>query len=94
MDNTNRQQQIMKVMKAVIETVIDCEKEFNGNGSPSTAIYLAMASLGMSMDSYQTLMAGLVNAGALTLDNNCYHSTPLGREYVMAADRVMARITN
>ena len=58
---------LLAIASAIIETVRDCPE-----GAPSGPLYLAMMEKGCSLEQYEQLMAGLVDAGRLRKKGHLY----------------------
>lgn len=68
-------QNISEHLKSIIlETVVDMGLD----GAPSGAIYAAMTTIGMSLDTYQALVNQLVNEGLIRISHNVLHATAAG----------------
>lgn len=56
--------------------VIEAIEAAGEQGAPAGALYAAMQAQGASFTQFMSLMGTLVRPGYLTLEDNCYHSTP------------------
>jgi hypothetical protein len=69
---------INKLCGAILETV----QEAGPLGAPSGPMYLALNKLGLTLDSYTSLMAALTQIGLLYKSGDCYTLTPKGEDYL------------
>lgn len=76
MSNPNRA--ILLLTKAVLETVA----ETMPSGAPGGPMYAAFMTAGMSLDQFESLMGGMVEAGFLQKRDECYFITVEGREFM------------
>ena len=88
MDTKDKVVAIRKLMVIIVETVMEGDSFI---GVPGGHIYAAMMTIGMGIDSFNTIMAGLVDSGVIKKSGQCYHITELGKEFVAASKRVEAR---
>jgi len=86
MDEVGKQKQALRLVFAMLETVVEMDKQ----GAPSGPMYVAWMSQGGSLDGYETLMAGLVEAKFVTRSNNCYFATDEGRRLLEMGRKVGA----
>lgn len=76
---TNHQKQTFaRVVRAIVETIAECGER----GAPSGPLYVAMMSQGMSLDTYQRIMAVIVDVGYATEKAHCYYITEKGRAWL------------
>jgi hypothetical protein len=54
--------------------IVACVKDMGPAGAPSGPMYAALMATGMSLDQYQTIMAGLVAAGKLKQVGHLYYA--------------------
>lgn len=83
MDVTRDKVVVMKVMAAIVEAISEGD-EVGVNGG---ILYAAMMGR-MTMDTFNKLMGGLVDAGAVTKTGQCYQVTVRGMEYIAAVKRI------
>lgn len=60
---------------AICEAVIDAVKAAGTHGAPGGVLYAALMAQGCTLNQFQSLMAGLVNAGLLRQSGNLYFAT-------------------
>jgi hypothetical protein len=63
---------VAKISLGVIEAVETAGEQ----GAPASVLYAAMQAQGASFTQFLSLMGTLVRPGYLTLEDNCYRSTP------------------
>ncbi|MFC5550327.1 hypothetical protein [Massilia aerilata] len=56
--------------------VIEAVEAAGEQGAPAGVLYAAMQAQGASFNQFMSLMGTLVRPGYLTLEDNCYRSTP------------------
>lgn len=87
----NKANAVRMVMAAIVEAIIESEPA----GMPSGHLYAAVMGHGMSLEGYESLMAGLTSAGVITKPvGHVYHSTELGRVFVSASKRSDIKMVN
>jgi hypothetical protein len=74
------------LMKAVVETVAEADPTI---GAPSGPMYAAFMHVGMSLESYQRLMDGIVGAGLISRRGDCYSITPAGRTFLAKTEGLL-----
>jgi predicted transcriptional regulator len=63
-----RKQQLVAIMRALLETVLESGEQ----GAPSGSLYLACQQFGINLEAYQAIMEILVKQGLVTHSNHCY----------------------
>jgi predicted transcriptional regulator len=76
------QLQASDVIKEMTVLVLDVVRETEPHGSPGGVMYLALSTLGVSLDTFLIYMGSLVRLGLLTKSHECYHITPIGLDYI------------
>lgn len=67
---TQQMQALGRVCQAILET-IRCSPD----GAPGGHLYAALMAHGCTLIQFESIMAGLVQAGAITKRGECYHAT-------------------
>lgn len=62
-----------QALKSIAMAIIDTVKKAGSLGAPSGVLYAALMAQGCTLSQYQKIMGGLVNAGYLSLQGDCYH---------------------
>lgn len=65
MNDQNRVRILRQIIALIVETIFE-----TGNMAPSSAIYMAVATIGMRIDVYDSIINELVNQGVLNRDNH------------------------
>ena len=68
MTKTEAMQTLRLIANAVVETV----KEAGPDGAPGGPMYLAFMAYGISLNGFQQIMAGLVDAKQIVRRGDCY----------------------
>lgn len=76
MSNPNRA--ILLLTQAVLETV----NETMPSGAPGGPMYAAFMTKGMTLDQFESLMGGMVEAGFLEKRGQCYFITTSGKDFM------------
>ena len=61
----------IKVIRLTVAAILDAAERGGILGAPSGVIYAAMCEFGMTLDMYQQIIAALVDAGKIKVQNNC-----------------------
>ena len=61
----------IKVLRMTVAAILDAAEHAGPMGAPSGHVYAAMMQFGMTLDMYQQIIAGLVDAGKITVRHNC-----------------------
>ena len=64
-----------KALRNIAVLVTEAVKESGPLGAPGGHIYAALMTQGCTLHQYEQIMAGLVRAGYLRKDGDCYHAT-------------------
>lgn len=70
--------------------VIEAVEAAGEQGAPAGVLYAAMQAQGASFNQFVSLMGTLVRPGYLTLEDNCYRSTPTTPELKMKLTNTLA----
>lgn len=62
-------------LSQICDAIVEVARAAEPIGAPGGHIYAALATTGMRLDQYEQIMAGLVSAGKLRRDGDCYHAT-------------------
>ena len=65
---------VTKALSAVCDTVVETVNEAGDLGVPGGHLYAAMMTIGMSLGTFEQIMAALVKAGKVRKAGECYHS--------------------
>ncbi len=65
-------EQIIAIRK-VASLILDTVKESGPLGAPGGILYAGLMTAGCTLHQYEQIMGGLVRAGKLTKDGECYH---------------------
>jgi hypothetical protein len=66
--------QQVKLLRMVADAILCTVREAGPTGAPGGVIYAALMAQGCSLHQYEQIMGGLVAAGMLTRDGDCYHA--------------------
>ena len=73
-------QQQIAALRAIARTIIEvCADE--PIGAPGGIIFAALQAQGCSLHQYEQIMSGIVRAGMLERDGDCYTATGKGRAF-------------
>ena len=61
----------IKVLRLTCAAILDAAERGGTLGAPSGVIYAAMSQYGMNLPMYQQIIAALVDAGRIRVQNNC-----------------------
>lgn len=62
-----------KALRLIADTIVEAIKEADPTiGAPGGHIYAALMTAGMTLDQFNQIMAGLVRAGKLRKEGECY----------------------
>lgn len=64
-----RKQQLVAIMRALLETVLESGEQ----GAPSGSLYLACQQFGIGLEAYQAIMEILERQGLVEQRNHCYY---------------------
>jgi hypothetical protein len=64
----------IKLLRMVANAITDTVRDAGPLGAPGGVIYAALSAQGCTLHQFQQIMGGLVRAGLLTLDGDCYHA--------------------
>jgi predicted transcriptional regulator len=73
-----RARQVVEAIAAVTEAIVETIAESNGVGVPGGLIYMALMSYGISLNTFESLMAGLTHAGLVVRSGHRYGITDKG----------------
>lgn len=63
----------LKALKAVADAIVDVVRQTQGTfGAPGGHLYAALMVHGITLHQYEQIMAGLVTAGKLRKQGDCY----------------------
>lgn len=62
----------VSVLKQIGQALVETVEEAGPLGAPSGPMYAAVMTLGITLDQYEQIMAGLVAAGRLRKSGDCY----------------------
>lgn len=62
----------INALRAVAAAIIDSVKAAGPTGASGGVIYAALMAQGCTLSQYQSIMSGLVRAGMLTQNGDCY----------------------
>ena len=60
---------LRRIGRAILETV----RESGQFGAPGGILYAALMEQGCTLDQFEQIMSGMVRAGVLTKEGECYH---------------------
>lgn len=63
-----------KALRVVCDIIMEAVNAAGPMGAPGGHIYAGLMSAGCTFQQYEQLMAGLVRAGKLRKDGECYHA--------------------
>jgi hypothetical protein len=69
----------VKLLRMVADAILSTVREAGPLGAPGGVIYAALMAQGCTLHQFQQIMGGLVRAGMLTQDGDCYHAVEGGR---------------
>jgi hypothetical protein len=58
-------------IRGIVDVIVTLGRDMAPMGAPSGVIYAALNAKGMTLDQYQALIAGLVNAGRIRVVHDC-----------------------
>ena len=61
-------------------------------GAPASVLYAAMQAHGATFNQFMSFMSGMIRPGYLTLEDDCYRSTPTTRELKAKLQRTIAAV--
>lgn len=64
-----------QTVRAIALAIVDTVREMGSHGAPGGVLYAALMSVGLSLESFQTLMGALVEAGVLRQEGHQYFAT-------------------
>ncbi len=79
-------QSVLSALRFISVAIIEACAAAGHTGVPGGILYAALASKGCTLEQFTGIMSGLVNAGFLRKDGDCYFAT--GREIVPVAPPV------
>lgn len=65
---------VVAVLKAIGDTIIESAKDAGPMGIPSGHVYAILMGFNLSLSTYQSILAGLEKAGKIRVRNNCIHA--------------------
>lgn len=63
-----------QALKQICDAVIDTVKQSGPMGAPGGILYAGLMAQGCSLNQFESIMGGLVRAGKLTKQGECYHA--------------------
>ena len=69
-------QTLRNIGRAILESV----QAAGALGAPGGIIYAALMTAGCTLPQYEQIMSGMVSAGILTQDGDCYHVGPMSQK--------------
>ena len=61
-------------LKRILDAIIETVKESGPMGAPGGILYAGLMAQGCSLNQFESIMGGLVRAGKLTKQGECYHA--------------------
>jgi len=68
----------IRVLKLAVDCILESVRAAGPMGAPSGVVYAALMARGMTLSTYQAIITGLVEKGAIELKFNCLHPGPGG----------------
>ena len=63
--------EIVETLKVAVSCILDAARDGGELGSPSGVIFAVLSAHGMSLNNYQQIVSSLVQAGRITVENDC-----------------------
>jgi len=61
----------LKVIRLTVAAILDAAEHAGPTGAPSGHVYAVMMQFGMTLDMYQQIITGLVDAGKIKVQHDC-----------------------
>jgi hypothetical protein len=70
----------IRVLKLAVDCILEAVRATGPMGAPSGIVYSVLMARGMTLSTYQAIITGLVEKGAIELKFNCLHPGPGGAQ--------------
>lgn len=84
----------LRAVATVSLGVIEAVEAAGETGAPAGVLYSAMQAQGATFNQFLSLMTTLVRPGYLTMEDNCYHSTPTTHELKTKLTNTLAALAS